>query len=194
MEHQEFIGLKLQLKTGNNDELKFIFEANALYCIHKLVSEHRCSKDDAEDIYSDSVLNFREKIVSDKIDSIINLRSYLYATCRNMLLAKLKKKELVDSAAIEHYADSLESELDETEIYREKIIKLTIEALSSLPEKCREILKAFYFDRLSMEEIAQKMKLANPNVAKVSKARCFQNLLEQIKVLQYGDKRNDAIK
>jgi hypothetical protein len=103
MEHQEFILLKLQLKAGNNDKLKFLFEANASYCVLKLVSEHRCSKDDAEDIYTDSILNFREKIIADKIDSLINLRSYLYATCKNMLLASLKKKERVDSASIELY-------------------------------------------------------------------------------------------
>jgi hypothetical protein len=59
MEHQEFILLKLQLKAGNNDKLKFLFEANASYCVRKLVSEHRCSKEDAEDIYTDSILNFR---------------------------------------------------------------------------------------------------------------------------------------
>lgn len=191
----EFINLKRQLKTGNGEQLKSIFESTASYCINKLILKHKCGQEDAEDIYTDAILNLRDKIINDKIDSLVDLRGYLYATCKNMLLVKLKRAKRFNNSLENFYNGHTVNILQDDDVsYKDGIIKLAMDALSTLPVKCRELLKAFYFDQLSMEEMADKFKFSSANVAKVSKSRCLQKLVEQIKNMQKENKVNNANK
>jgi RNA polymerase sigma factor (sigma-70 family) len=198
MESEDFRSLLSELTSGDNGKLKTIFEQHAVYCISKLQADHNCSRQDAEDIYTDAVLNFRDKVLLRKIDSILDLRAYLYGTCKNMLLVSVKKNQRVTIAAIEltnlngqHNHQSMQHENAD---YQEELLKLTEEALSTIPEPCRQILKLFYFDKLSLEEISLKLNLANANVAKVSKSRCFRKLMTIVKQLQQNKNKYETIK
>lgn len=188
MNNNEFVALVEELKAGNNTRLKLIFETHSAYCINKLISNHQCTLEEAEDIYMDSIINFRDKILSGKLEILTDLKSYLFATCKNMLLVKLKKEQRVNKAVLEIYDDKT-YEIDDDDLfsdpsYQEKILSVMNEAFSFLNENCQKILRAFYFERLSLDEIAEKYGLANANVVKVSKSRCFQKLVGQIKTLQ----------
>lgn len=196
MVYKEFLDLRDELRSGDNRRLKTIFEAYSSHCIRKLLYDYKCSHEDAEDIYTDSILNLRDKVVSGKLEAITDIKGYLYATCKNMWLARFQKEKRLNNAAFELYAHQATYELDQEDFleYRQKIIRLTEEGLSGLSEKCRQMLKAFYFDRLDMEEIAEKMSFANANVAKVSKARCFQKLIESIKMLENQNKNSNVTK
>jgi RNA polymerase sigma factor (sigma-70 family) len=184
MTKSEFDKLVGELKAGENGALKNIFQENSKYCIGKLIFNFKCSSEDAEDIYTDAVLNFRDKIIKDRITIITDLRSYLYATCKNMLLVRFKKEKRIVAAAANLYEpmDNSEIEFDNenTLTYHEEIFKLTEKALTALPEKCQALLRAFYFDKNSLDEIAVKYNMANANVAKVTKSRCFQKLVKII--------------
>jgi RNA polymerase sigma-70 factor (ECF subfamily) len=188
MNSLDFSKILDQLKTGDNESFKLIFKENSLYCIHGLLSKHNCSMEDAEDIYIDAILNLREKIISGKIEFLNDPKNYLYATCQNMFLARLSKQQKVYSAAVEmyqfNYTDGPELEENDDISEREEMIRLTEAALSGIGDKCRDILKSFYFYKLSMEKIAAKFNMANTNVAKVSKSRCFQKLVNNIKLIQ----------
>jgi RNA polymerase sigma factor (sigma-70 family) len=180
--------LAAELKSAKNDSLKDIFLQHSKYCIGRLVKDHKCSREDAEDIYVDSVLNFREKVIDDKINGITDLRNYLYATCRNMLFVRFKKEKRVTDAA-SAFVSAMDDENifeDEGQIsYREQIFRITEKSIGLLPEKCQHLLKAFYFDKFSLEVIAVKFNFASANVAKVSKSRCFQKLLRIVEQQNY---------
>ena len=64
--------------------------------------------------------------------------------------------------------DSPEEEL------REMVEKL----LGQVSERCREILKLYYFDNLSMVEIAERAGFDNENSAKTQKYKCMQRLIK----------------
>jgi RNA polymerase sigma factor (sigma-70 family) len=187
MTHSEFKELTLELKSGNNGSLKTIFEQHSSSCISKLISDFRCTREDAHDIYVDSVLNFREKIISNKLDAVADVRAYLFGTCKNMLLFKLKQKQRVATAVMEisHVSTAyLEHDEPAPEEFQSGLLSLTYNALSAVPVQCQQLLRLFYFDRMSLEEISTRMNLANANVAKVSKSRCFRKLINLIKDLQ----------
>jgi len=185
MEQKELESLKVELRSGCQKRFKLIFESNSEYCINKLLFLHSCSLEDAQDIYVDAIINFREKIIVGKIDAVGDIKTYLYGTCKNMLLTRIRKQQRVSEAISEFYSGHSDSDIDQGHLkYKEHISQLTKEALALLPEKCQHLLKLFYFDKLSMEDIAAKMQFANANVTKVSKARCFQKLIEQIEIIQ----------
>lgn len=196
MEYTEFRRLASELKSGDNTTFKIIFEQYASYCISKLIRQFKCSREDAEDIYVEAILNFREKIITEKVDALTDLRAYLFGTCKNMMLVELKKKQRINTAVAEihHSADAKDAGDSDDSQYKEELLAITEEAMGTLPSACQQLLKLFYFSKLSLEDIAMQMQLANANVAKVSKSRCFHKLITMIKELQQQKKKYEIIK
>jgi RNA polymerase sigma factor (sigma-70 family) len=190
MEHNTFSALAASLKVGDNTILTSIFEAHSSYCIKRLGSRHNCSREDAEDLYIDAILNFRDKVLAGKLTSVIDLKSYLYGTCENMFLTRLNQQKRVFNAAYEQYHFELGSSADNNEEISVDMLTWVNEGLSNLNEKCRDLLTSYYFTRLSMEEIAEKFNMASPGVAKVSKSRCLQRLVAFVKNIQQVTKAN----
>jgi len=78
--------------------------------------------------------------------------------------------------------DSSESlDLDGPE--RERIIARCMEQLG---ETCRKVLMYYYFEEMSMQEIADKLGFANTDTAKTKKYKCKQKLDELVKA-QYTE-------
>ncbi len=116
----------------------------------------------------------REKLLSGKEDMILNVRAYLYRTCYNSLLARLRQEERTRRKLrdIERfYYDSVY--VSENEQFDRVLLERTMEAWQQLSERCRDILYFFYVDKLRMQDITGLMGFANSNVAKTTKARCY---------------------
>lgn len=183
MEQHEFDKLVQQLRSGDNEVIKMIFQEYSVYCIKALVFKYGCSIEDAKDIYMDSILNFRDNMIIGKISKITEIQSYLYATCKNMFLEKLRKAQRINNA-VSHLNKETEtsSYQNESSYYESKILLIEV-ALENLDDKCKALLKSFYYDRLALEDIAKKFNFLNANVAKVTKARCFQKLVAIVRGL-----------
>ena len=78
---------------GNNAALKGLYESCADYCTQKLTMETSATLEEAEDIFIEAVMNFREKLLSDKIDHLVSERAYIYKTCYNMYLVQIEKQK-----------------------------------------------------------------------------------------------------
>ncbi len=168
------------LKKGNNDILKTFYEQFANYCKQRLTNENRCSREDAEDIFIESLMNLREKLINGKVKSIANVKSYLYNTCHNMLLVRLEQE-----AKHQKYASDLERFYYESEYNREgmeydpELMNITKKSWDLLPERCKDILHLYYVDKVCMKEIAGLMDLSNADVAKTTKSRCYKKWIEK---------------
>lgn len=180
MNQKELSILKSQLKQGNNDYLKFLFEQHGPYCISNIIRKFNCSLEDAEDLLIDAILNFRDKAISDKLSYLSSVRNYLYTTCINMKKEKdyytFKKREKEAEVTLFLY-----DEEDELSEYNSELLQLSLESFKKLSESCQRILRLFYIQHNSMTEVAKKLGLANANSAKVKKARCHKKWLEIVK-------------
>ncbi len=180
MSQEEFYVLLEQLKNGNNKYLKTIFEEHGAYCITNIQRKFKCPLEDAEDLLVDAILNFRDKILHNKITHITSIRNYIYTTCVNMKREKNyyanRRKEKEHEVKLFLYDEG-----DNTSEYKEQLLKLSLDSFKQLGEPCQQLLRYFYIYNNSMEEIAIKMNLANANSAKVTKARCYKKWLEIIK-------------
>ena len=58
--------------------------------------------------------------------------------------------------------------------------------MEQLGETCRKVLMYYYFDEMSMQEIADKLGFANTDTAKTKKYKCKQKLDELVKA-QYTE-------
>lgn len=134
-------------------------------------------KEDAEDLFIEAVMIFREKVLSGKIQKLTSTRNYLYSTCKNMYLAKLKveraKEKKMSDLEMFFYSSPFVTEADNWESDLSQAVKSAFDGLS---EKCKDIISYFYINRLRMDAIADLMGLANADVAKTTKARCFKTM------------------
>ncbi len=173
-----------ELKKGNNQVLASLFEAHERYCTRTLLKKTRCSIQDAEDLFVDSILNLRERILAGKLTKLSNIRSYLFSTCYYNWL-KMQKRERVKISKEEEikswFYNAYESfGLGEEVLYQEEMMEKVQKCWKKLKKKCQQLIHYFYVKEMSMKEIAVRLNYANSNVAKTSKQRCFKHLLELI--------------
>ena len=64
--------------------------------------------------------------------------------------------------------------------------------LKSIPEDCQKLLRWFYWDKMSMKDIAPAMGLKNENVAKTKKNRCMDKFKEIAKAMLADDEKAEA--
>lgn len=133
------------------------------------------SPEKSEELVSETMTKLFER--HQNFESVANVKAFLYISTRNACMNFLQSKEYKDlqkyksiEAADEAGEDSLMSRMSEIELL--KIIRREVE---SLPEQQRVIFKLFYFDELSVAEIAQKMNLS-PSTVKNLKFIAVQKL------------------
>lgn len=195
MNEKEFQALRQELISGNTQSLKFIFEKYAEYCIKNLRKQKGCSLELAEDILMDAILNFRDRVVENKLSEVRNVRNYLYTTCTNMHKAQISKQtknrnkayEIQNTLYANYDQDHLSKEILQQD--QEEFKRISKETFAELNNTCQEVLRYFYVHNLSMEEIATRLGYSGANVAKTTKARCLKKWLEAVKKQQTKGKK-----
>ena len=132
----------------------------------------------AADLAAQALASLIENIMDGKFQGNSGVRTYLWAIARN-----LYKKHLSNNKyQIEQEGFPLEAEPpDDPEalfLQKEKTEKVAA-VLAMLGEKCQQIL-VMWSMKYSMRDIAEKRGFKNETVARVSKQRCFENLLKLI--------------
>lgn len=135
--------------------------------------------EDSEDVFQEALIILYEKVRQPGFVLDGRLSGFLLGISKNIWLKKLRRlrqqNQIVQSSravTIQVAEEPLHYELPES---RAQLMKL----LSMLNEDCRTILRLYYFERLSMAEIAKRMGYNNAQVAKNKKSRCMQ-LLRQL--------------
>ena len=171
------------LKTGKQH--KAIQKLYAYYpVIRKMVLRNNGSKQDAEDVYQEALIVFCKNAVDGQFELKSSINTYLYSVCRYIWNDELKKKgKRFESELNEEISSTTEHEIEEAVVH-EKSLHLAEKAFLQLGEKCKELLQLFYFKKLSMKEIATRLKFSSEKVAKNQKYRCIEKAKENLKMLE----------
>jgi RNA polymerase sigma factor (sigma-70 family) len=139
----------------------------------KLVISNSGTEEEAKDIYQDALVVFWQKAVSGNLVLTSKISTYVYSICQNLWRKELDRKRRLTNEE----KDGVEySNYDQEE--RARIIQ---ECINDLGETCRNVLMFYYFDGLSMQDIADKLGFANTNTAKTKKYKCKKKLDELVK-------------
>jgi len=132
--------------------------------------------DDAEDMLQDALIVLWERVRSGRFEYAARLETFIVATVRNMWLRRLarKKRELPAAAASGEPASGESSPLEE--IIESEEVELVQRALGKLGDQCRKLLVFYYWDELSMEEIASRLGFLNADTVKSKKYQCKKEL------------------
>ena len=108
------------------------------------------------DVIQDAFVTILEK---DKLESVSNIRNYLYSCVRNTLFNTVKSESIRERIKTEISLES-EDNQESPAIQREEIISLTEDAVNSLPASCKTIFEMIKVEGLSYKQAADRLSLS----------------------------------
>lgn len=142
------------------------------------LSRWNLPEDEIKDIYQESMIALFENARKGKLDGLkSSLSTYLYAIGKYLAFRRLKKlgkQEELDA----DFDFSLLSGVHESDEDEENadLKSLVAKGLSKMGEVCREVLRLFYYEEKSLDEICGLLNYPNKNVVKSQKSRCLAQL------------------
>lgn len=161
------------IKKGDERALDYLYRKNYKMMVN-LIVKNNGSEEEAKDIYQDALIVFWQKTTSGDLVMTSKISTYIYSICQNLWRKELERKSRFSSEEADkgEYNDQVE---------KDERIKIVHQCLGLLGDSCRRILSYYYFDELSMNDIADKMGFANADTAKTKKYKCKQELDKLIK-------------
>ena len=153
--------------------------------IEILVLNNNGSKDQAKDLYQEAFLavwqNIKQNKFLPKTNSSIN--AYLYTIAKNKWMDYLRsngyKKTIMASEL--NYFEPAEEENNgiDDDILKDKRLEDVMLAFKDLGQACKNVLRMFYFEKKSMNLIADELQIDSGSVRN-KKYRCMQRLKEVV--------------
>lgn len=146
---------------------------------------------EAEDVFQDALLVYYEKARDGSLRLAQGEKAYIFGVAR-YLWAKRYRENMrhtsLDNLVAAYERRELDPEwreLPEQRIANDRIIRL----LQAAGQKCMQLLTAFYYDKLDMDDLATRFGFSGRRSATVQKFKCLQKVkqLTKEKSLQYGD-------
>lgn len=163
----------LLLQQGNEKILRQVYRQYYQMVVN-LVINNGGSLQEAKDIYQETIIIFYDKVKSDDFELNCRIKTFLYSVARRLWLKQLQRKNRYTSN-LSDSEEYMEVSLEQVG-QKEQQFDAMHEALESLGEPCRSILKDFYMHNQSMEEITEKFGYTNTDNAKNQKYKCLKRL------------------
>ncbi len=144
--------------------------------VQAMVLANAGSKDDAADLFQETVIVLYEKIKTGNFELQCLLKTFLYSVARRLWLKKLQQQQRFTTQA-----DGLEEIIpveDEIEYHLKLQNDFSImeSAMSKVGEPCKSLLQAYYLQKKHMNVIAQEFGYTNADNAKTQKYKCLVRL------------------
>ena len=177
----------------NSDALGIVFKKckpGAIQFLRKINYQSN-ERIDIEDIFQDAILVLYENIVNKDfiLASNTSLQTYLNSVCRNQLLKKIGKNNVVelnenkgndeDHDEVMEFNPLIVDELEEFVDIKEQQFNAMEKALEKIKQAgghCYELLTLFWYHRKSMSELSEVFGYSNADNTKNQKARCQKRL------------------
>lgn len=162
------------LKDSQKRQMFFMeLYKKAFPAVARYISRKGGNYEEAKDIFQDALVIYYEKLVSNSFSSVKNEKAYILGIAKHLWCRKLATKESIDT--IEN-AES-ETVIDEENLRTDKIMYL----LKTAGKQCMDMLRAFYYDKASIADIAQQFGYSGIRSATVQKYKCIEKIRETVK-------------
>jgi RNA polymerase sigma factor (sigma-70 family) len=162
-----------KIREGDGEALRYLYK-KYYPVVLRLITQNSGDEQDAEDIYQESLMVLYEKAKDTNFKLSSSLKTYIYSISRNKWLYKLRQ-EGAGRVSFEEVEDYIEV-AEESQYFDNETIdydEMVGEALKKMDETCRKLLEYFYYHKLSLDIVAQKLGYNNANTAKAKKNKCM---------------------
>lgn len=169
------------IKANDENILRALYQQYFRMVRHFVITNNG-DESNAKDIYHETLLVIINLVKKDSFALKSSLSTLIYAISKRLWLKHLNKnKNFLFSENIHSYETDYATDINIDEILEERqekehnLLKMQT-ALQSLGHPCYQLLKEFYYNKLTMEQIAEKLGYNNADVAKNQKYKCLQRL------------------
>ncbi len=170
------------LADGNNAAIAEIYRLYQPMLLKWIVSRGG-EETDAYDVFQEGILVLYEKSSDTEFCLTCKLSTYLFAVAKRIWFKKTQQRGTINSLDIEKNSedddyDDFASYDEDLNVHQEKELNFDKleQSLDQLGSPCKELLKAFYIDDKSMQEIAGSFGYTNAENAKTQKYKCLNRL------------------
>lgn len=168
------------LAAGSREATEQIYRQHSKIIIGWIV-QNGGEAADAEDIFQEAMVVLFEKAQSIDFRLTCKIGTYLFAVSKHLWYKRLKQNQRVQLSGEDDNDITYEEDVaghEEREMHYEQLDL----ALDKLGEPCRSVLKAYYQQDKSMQQIASDFGYTNADNAKTQKYKC----LNRLRKLFYG--------
>jgi RNA polymerase sigma factor (sigma-70 family) len=164
------------LRSGNNEVLKALYKKH-FQLVLKFIVNNNGTQEAAQDIYQECIIVLYENAQDPGFQLHCQLQTYIYSVARRLWLKQLKKAGKTFLMKEDEEMDLVDVSEDFTQhLQKESDLEKLSTSMSQLGEPCQSLIRDFYVNRLSMDEISAKFGYTNADNAKNQKYKCLQRL------------------
>ena len=154
------------------------------------------SADDIEDLYQETFMAVYENLRKGTVKYNTAWSAYLIEIGKNLATKKIGKSLKSESLDGMYGYDEEKQEMqvrrvesllqeymqeDDSLCNNNEIVHVLGDALQFTPEPCSTIIRLFYYDDMSMEEISAAVNMKNADTAKSKKSQCMKGFVTRVK-------------
>ena len=147
--------------------------------IRRMIRYHGGSREEAEDIFQEALIILCRKAKEAGFILSSGVYPYLYSVCRFLWQDELKKKKRMPV----HMMDTMPDDTDTADITvvveEEARFRMAEKVITTLGDRCRELLLLFYHSRLALRDIATRMGYSSEQTAKNQKYKCLEGARDE---------------
>lgn len=170
------------LKSGQrmDESIKAIYRSH-FESLCWYVMNNSGSRQDAEDIFQEVVVNFIDMVQKDKFRGESTIKTFLFSLNRYTWLNELKRRgrAMVREEKYERGQERVEMDTSDFIADREGRSEV-LRIVGELGETCRKILLLFYYENKSMKEILDVTDYETEQVVRNKKYKCLKQLEQMI--------------
>lgn len=144
--------------------------------LSRYVSRMGGSFEEAKDVFQDALIIYYEKIVaSNNTASGRDGNAYLFGIAKHLWLQKYRNSSV--NVPLDDIGHEILNEDQQPNFVTEKLMHY----LEASGQKCMEILKAFYYDKLPVQQLANLFGYTSVRSATVQKYKCLEKVRDHVK-------------
>ena len=164
------------LRTGNNEVLSVLYK-KYYNIVLKFIVNNSGTQEAAQDIYQETIIVLYENVQKPNFELNCQLQTYIYSIAKRLWLKQLKKNSKTFLFKDDDENDLVDVSEEITEhLNKESDLDKMNQSLVELGEPCATLIKDFYIQKLSMDDIAEKFGYTHADNAKNQKYKCLQRL------------------
>lgn len=144
--------------------------------VARFVSKMNGSFEDAKDIFQDALVIFHEKHAEEHFNIHASPEAYVLGIAKHLWLKRFKNSGRHISL------DTMEAAIAIPEDYYPTVDTSTLlQMLERTGKKCLDILQAFYYEKMPLQALAQKLGFGSVHSATVQKYKCLEKVRDEVK-------------
>lgn len=136
------------------------------------------TNEEAADIFQETILVFIDAIRQNRFKGESSIKSYLFGIAKNLWLEEIRSSERRNKRQQIFYQSEPTIESAEARLFNKEMRKAWMQVFDSIGAICKSILLGFYYEKLPMRELLEKVSFASEQALRNKKSKCMKGLKE----------------